>query len=214
MNKKILLGCVAFALIGVIAGSIGLYFFVYRPAKEYVVSFAKVGEMSDMDNRVSNAEPFAPPDDRLLNAAQVERFVRVQRTIVEQMGDHLNMLKSKYESFNSSADNPPGIAELATFWKDFSDTLLKVKQVQVDAMNQEKFSLDEYGWVRGQFYEALGTNFVSLNLEKLSEALQQQNPDLVEEEPVSNAAPEANRELVRRYQEEAGTWFAYAWLGL
>jgi hypothetical protein len=81
-------------------------------------------------------------------------------------------------------------------------------------MNQEKFSLDEYSWVRGQFYEALGANFVSLNLDKLSEALKEQNPELVEDKPATIASPEANREMVRPYQEEAGTWVAYAWLGL
>jgi hypothetical protein len=214
MNKKILIGCVALALVGVIAGSIGLYFFVIRPAKDYVASLAKVGEISEMNNRISSAEPFSPPADSLLNTTQVDRFVRVQRLIVEKMGEHINTLKGKYESLNASGENRPGIAELATFWKDFSDTLLKVKEVQVDAMNREGFSLEEYTWVRERFYEALGANFVSLNLEKLAEAVQQQNPDLVEQGPDSNPTPEANRELVRPYGEEAGTWYAYAWLGL
>lgn len=214
MNKKILIGCVALALVGVIAGSIGLYFFVIRPAKEYVASLAKVGEISEMNNRLSSTEPYSPPTDSLLNTAQVDRFVRVQRSIVEKMGEHINTLKSKYESFNESAEGRPGIAELATFWKDFSATLLKVKEVQIDAMNRESFSLGEYSWVRQRFYEALGANFVSLNLEKLAEAVQEQNPDLVEQGPDANLAPEANRELVRPYGEEAGTWYAYAWLGL
>ena len=151
-----------------------------------------------------------------LAADGVTRFVEVQRAITSQLGAHLENLKQKYNSVSGEGSQNPGIAEFITFWKDFSGTILKAKQIQVEALNSANFSLDEYRWVRSSFYQALGAKFVSLNLDRALTAIKEQNPDLLkgDQADAEQLAPEQNQKLVEPYTQEAQNWIAYAWLGL
>lgn len=216
MNKKIVLGCLGVAAVVLIAGSIAGYFYVIRPGMEYARSFANVGKIGEMDSQVQNTASFTPPQDSLLTEDEVTRFVEVQRAITSELGAHLENLKQKYNSVSGEGDANPGIAEFITFWKDFSGTILKAKEIQVQALNNAKFSLDEYRWVRANFYKALGANFMSLNLDRAMTAIQQQNPDLLEDNQseAEQLAPEPNQKMVEPYSEESQNWIAYAWLGL
>jgi len=216
MNKKIVLGCLGAVVVVVIAGSIAGYFYVYRPARQYIQSFADVGKIGEMDSEVQNKAAFTTPEDSLLTEDEVTRFVEVQRAITSQLGAHLENLKQKYNSVSGEGSQNPGIAEFITFWKDFSGTILKAKQIQVEALNSANFSLDEYRWVRSSFYQALGAKFVSLNLDRALTAIKEQNPDLLkgDQAGAEQLAPEQNQKLVEPYTQEAQNWIAYAWLGL
>jgi len=216
MKKNLLIGCLILFVVVVIGGGIAGYFFVYRPASEYVQSFSEMGKVSELDKSIANTESFAPPADNLLTQDEVDRFVRVQRHMVEAMGSELDRLKQKYDAFGKPPEEggtTPGITDVMGAWKDLSATIVKAKELQVDAMNQESFSKEEYEWVRSSFWQALGTAFVSMNMAKMAEAIQTQNPDVLKEQTSAGEAPAPNQELVKPYQEEAQQWLAYAWLG-
>lgn len=216
MNKKIILGCLGVAAVVLIAGSIAGYFFLVRPGMEYVRSFSDVAKISDMDSQVQNTSTFEPPQDSLLTADQVTRFVEVQRAITSRLGAHLASLKEKYASVSEESGGKPGITDFINFWKDFSGTILTAKEIQVQALNDADFSLAEYRWVRSSFYQALGANFVSLNLDRAVDAIKKQNPELLKGDgpQADEIAPDQNRELVAAYSDESESWIAYAWLGL
>ena len=216
MNKKIVLGCLGIVAVVVIVGSIAGYFYIYKPGMEYVQSFSNVGKLGDMDSQVQNTQSFSPPEGDLLTEDQVNRFVQVQRAITSQMGAHLAELKQKYSTLSKDAGGSAALAQFITFWKDTSAIILQAKEVQVQALNDADFSLEEYQWVRTNFYRALGANFVSLNLSRAMEAIQKQNPELLKDHKseVEQMAPQQNRELVEPYADESQSWIAYAWVGL
>lgn len=216
MGKKILIGCLALLLIGTIAGGFAFYFWVYLPGRDYVASFAQLGQIEELNERVVNQEPFAS-DDELLEPRQVERFVAVQRTIRAGLGTRLQSLEQKYKTVGrelESQTRQPSIGELLTFLRDVSQLYTDVKSLQVEALNEQGFSLSEYQWVRSRFYNAAGVNFFSFSLESLVEAVQAGEVPEMGEELGEEAAPQRNRQLVEPYQEEVPEWLAFAWLGI
>lgn len=215
MNKKVVLGCLGAAAVVLIAGGVAGYFFLVRPGMEYVRSIGDVAKVSEMDSQVQNTQSFTPPQDGLLTEDQVTRFVQVQRTITSRLGEELQNLKQKHSSMSGEGGNP-SLTEFISIWHDLSGTVLKAKEIQVQALNDSDFSLEEYRWVRSSFYKALGASFVSLNLEQAAAAIKQQNPELLEQNQAEadQLAPEQNRELAAPYADESKNWIAYAWLGL
>ncbi len=212
MGKKLLIGCLVLGVVGVIAAGIAGYYFLYRPARDYLAGLAEVSQVVELNDEVANQAPYTPPADNLLTEAQVTAFVAVQRKMVRDLGAALDELRTKYEAYGEG--DRPGLGELLGAWRELKDLVLQAKRIQVEALNEAGLSVEEYRWVRARFYQALGAEFFSLNLEKIAEAVQQQNPDLLQETSPPDLAPEENRRLVEPYQDEAAEWLAYAWLGL
>lgn len=215
MGKKILIGCLVFAVIAAIAGSIGMYYFVVKPAKSMVESAVAVADVSDLNKNIQNQDEFIPPENGELTADQVDRFVRVQRRLqadveaqMEELGDEAKKYKRQLEN------NQVGLGALTEIWRELGGVYREVKQTQVEALNQEGFSLDEYRWVKGQFFKALGTDALSVGLDQIAEAIEKKNPDLLDQEDLDSLVPEKNRELARPYADESKKWISYAWLGL
>lgn len=214
MGKKLLVGCLVLAVVGIIVGGIVGYYFVYRPARDYIAGFSDVSQVVELNDEVENQAPFSPPGDDLLTPRQVDAFVAVQRRMVGDLGFRLEELKRKYEAFDGPSAERPGFSDLLGIWRDLKDLVLFAKRIQVEALNDAGLSIAEYRWVRTRFYQALGAEFFSINLEQIAEAVKQQDPDLLGEASAPDIAPEANRRLVQDYQQEAAQWLAYAWLGL
>lgn len=213
MGKKILLGCGILLVVGLVAGGILGYYFVYLPARDFVAGLSEVSQVVEMNAELDNQAGYTPPSDRLLTEGQVTTFVEVQRQMVSELDQRLAELKQKYERYGSG-DAQPGLSELAGMWSDIKSVLFEAKQSQIRALNQQGMSIEEYRWVREEFYRAVGAEFVSVNLEQIAEAVKTQNPDLIGETSPDQMAPEANRQLVAPYKDEVTNWIAYAWLGL
>lgn len=213
MGKKLLIGCLVLGVVGIIAAGIAGYYFVYRPARDYIAGFAEVAQVVELNDQVENQQPFTAPPDNLLTEAQVTAFVAVQRRMVTDLGSVLDELQAKYQAYGEG-DSRPGLGELLGAWRDLKDLVLQAKRIQVEALNQAGLSVEEYRWIRSRFYQALGAEFFSLNLEKIAEAVQEQNPEVLQEAEAPELVPPQNRALVEPYQDEAAQWLAYAWLGL
>ena len=107
MGKKIALGCVVFALLGIV-GSLGFYYFVIRPAKTYVTRLASLGDLSELNSDIHNQSSFHPPENLELTEEQVVRFVRVERQMERDLGQRLEELRGRFESRQTQG---PGCVE-------------------------------------------------------------------------------------------------------
>jgi len=212
MNKKVVIGCLAGLIIVAVAAGIVLYFYVIRPAGEYISGIKEISQVAELDQDIRNREAFSPPEDGLLTREQVERFIRVHQHIETSLGGRGDQLKSKYESLSQGGD--PGLGEILEMLKDLGGMIREAKQYQVEAINQENFSKEEYQWVKKQVLQALGSNTLSLNLGRIAEAIQSQNPDILTEKPEMVSVPDANRELVQEHEKELLKSLDFVWLGL
>lgn len=165
--KKVLLGCGI--LVGVlgIGGLVGAYFLLWKPAKSMVSEFAKLREIPNLNRQVQKTAAFTPPADNALTNESVDRFMRTQNAMITQLGARANELATKYKLIEKGRQNyTPTWSELVGAYKDFAGLILEAKRAQVDALNQNGFSLAEYEWTRQRIYEAAGVP-IDMDLAKL-----------------------------------------------
>ena len=155
--KKLVIGCGLALVLAAIAASAGFYYFVYRPARTFVASMSQLGEVAELDAKVTNTRPFTAPADDTLTEAQVKRFVAVQESLHARMGTRATELQAKYKALDERKESGSvALTELVGAYRDLFGVIAEAKRAQVDALNAQAFSLDEYAWVKSRFYEAAG----------------------------------------------------------
>lgn len=206
--KKLLVGCFVFALLACAAVVAGGYFFVYRP----VAAMLENVEMAvRYEDRLTNQTPFTPPTEPILSEEQVSRFVAVQRAMMTVAGNDLSQIQEALariaEQSSSTQDWQAFMRELGQFGEAI--TLMRnVRDAQVQAMNEQNLSLQEYQWARGTFFAAL---LPTQGFEQLQAIAQEGSvtPERLSEVFegsgfVASAHPSAA--LVESYREEAAKW--------
>lgn len=240
--KKLVIGCgLALLLVG-IAGSVAFYYFVYKPARTFVASLSEIGQLAELDAKVANTQAFAAPSNDTLTDAQVRRFVAVQESLHARMGTRASELQAKYKAIDARGSENIGMAEAIGAYRDLFGIIGEAKKAQVDALNAQGFSVDEYTWVKTRFYEAAGVSVTGIDFRELAGKVQ--SGDLKSlQEMVTNAGaavsdsvkagaegsstsrppqvdtpgvgiPDSNTALVAPYKEKAATWMMYAAFGL
>jgi hypothetical protein len=222
--KKIVLGCGLVMLVLAIAGGAAMYYFVYRPAKAFVTSMAQLGEVVDLDKQVTNRQAFTAPADGALSAAHVQRFVAVQETISTRLGARTSEFEAKYKALGER-EQPTSITEVVSAYKDLFGIIAEAKRAQVDGLNAQRFSIDEYTWVKHRFYEAGGVALTGIDFREIAGQLQEGKFDALKqvgksgEAPVTTdtpgvGIPDASRALVAPYKEKMQTWMLFGAFGL
>ena len=209
--KKLLLGCAVVSVLLVVGGGALGYFFVYRPAREYVASFAHLQEIPKLNEQVRNKATFTPPAGGELTPEMIDRFIKAQDTLRERMGGRVKQLEVKYKGFDQS--HQPSLSEMLGALKDLGGLFVEAKRAQVEALNQTGFSLEEYQWTRNAIYLAIGMPVH----ENLEEALRKAAGDSAAEEAMRDIrvqVPDANRKLVEPFTKKLGDNAALAFFGL
>ncbi|MEE8584163.1 MAG: hypothetical protein V3T83_04855 [Acidobacteriota bacterium] len=213
--KKILFGCLIIFLVGSVAAGLGFYFFIWSPVRDFA---GKAEELATLDRQVENRQPHQAPADELLTRQQVDRFVSVQRSIRQSLGEDYQDFHAKIEELEQrrkSGGEEAGFFEVAGLVRDIFSMISQGKQAQVRALNEVGFSLEEYDWVRHKFYQALGASWANSSLEKILEAAQEGDIGAITaQEELKASVPEVNRQLVAPYQEEFTQWAGFAFFGL
>ena len=223
--KKVLLGCGVALVAFVVLGGGGFYFFLYKPfMSDYVEGAVQLAEVSQLEGEVEDQSSYAPPDEGTLTADQVARFVRVQHTVRDQMGARFERLEQKYEELDRELNREGRSAsyrEVLGAWRDLSDLLVKAKRAQVEALNAEGFSVEEYQWVRGAVYQAAGAVLPMANMGEMLQAARQaegapggQDRLAAMKRMSEQAIPEKNRRLVAPHAEVLEENLVMAWFGL
>ena len=228
--KKFAIGCGVFALLLAICGGLGLYYFVYRPARTFVASMSELGQVAELDAKVANTRAFAAPADGALTDAQVKRFVAVQESIHARLGARAREFETKYRAIADSNSENRSVSEVVGAYRDVFGLIAEARRAQVEALNAQSFSLTEYAWVKTRFYEAAGVALSGIDFREIAGQMQQGNFEALQTMASSSNAgdapaamhgdtpgigiPDANRTLVAPYKDKLQTWFVYSAFGL
>ena len=220
--KKLLIGCLILLVLGGMVAAVGSYF-LYRAASGVVENarnyFEGLSELRELDDRVVNRSPHVPPANGELTEDQVQRFVRVQDSVRAALGDRVEEIEQKYKHLkvNSESNRQPSVTEMMSALRDLASLFVEARRFQVNALNQERFSQNEYSWVRDQIFQAAGVHVASkIDLRKLAESVRENTgiEDIRAPELPESKVPEKNRELVKPHLDKMDQWIPLVFFGL
>ena len=219
MKKIAIAVLVILALVIVGIGGVGYYFF--NKAKAFL---APIQQYAALDKDVTNSAKYQGPANGELTEDQVKRFMAVQEYMVTKLGPTFNQMKDKEDQFmqrQQSEHRQATPAENFTVITDMMKFILQAKNAWVEALNQQRYSIDEYYWVRGRVYAAAGMSVEELGLRKLTEALKeggatagQSMGSLTSEVASQEPVPDRNKELIAPYMPKLQNWAVFAFFGL
>jgi hypothetical protein len=217
MGKKIALGCLGVFAIVVVGGGFLAYNYVAKPM---MGSISSLQDIHEKNTQINNQSSYTPPESRELTEDQVDRFVNVQREIRQNLETMLTEFQDKYEELGQEwEERDPSIREMMNVWGDLVGMYSEAKQIQVDALNNANFSLEEYRYTQQSFYQALGVELFSYDIDKIAKAAADGNfnvnlEEFEETRQQIDEVPERNRQLVAPYTDSAEEWITFAWWGL
>jgi hypothetical protein len=188
--KKLVIGCALALVLFGIAGSVAFYYFVYKPARSFVASLSQLGELAELDAKVTNTRAFTAPPTDTLTEAQVRRFVAVQESLHARMGARASELQAKYKAIETRGPEGVGMSEAVGAYRDLFGIIAEAKKAQIEALNAQNFSVDEYAWVKSRFYEAAGVTVTGIDFREMAGKVKSGDLDALRE-IVTNAGAAA-----------------------
>lgn len=220
--KKLVIGCGLALFIFGIAALFAGYYFVVRPARAFMASMTELSEVADLETALTNTSPFTAPADATLTAAQVQRFMAVQTAVKTQLGSRFEELQTKYDQIDGEmkqGQRTIRLTEAVGAYRDLLGLITDARTAQVQALNAQNFSRDEYRWVRLRIFEAAGLSVSGVDLSELVDKVKQGDFEL----PSSTGAtmdtpgrgvPEQNKTLVAPHTAALKEWVPFAIFGL
>lgn len=224
--RSLVSGCFLFlVVVGIAVG--GLLYVGYRNVRPYVESVSDlVGQVRSLEalgDAVSNRTPFTAPVSGDLTAAQVGRFLAVQREVQTQTGTRWKAMSDRLMVWerdeHEGAAPPPGAKvnpETDLLLSQLGQLMYDTRVTQVAAMNAQQFSVDEYAWVRRQVYAAAGLQVAEhLEWREILDNLRRSAGTVMPADPASRPplVPDVNRQLVAPHLESLKADLPYAMLG-
>lgn len=221
--KKILGGCLIVFVIAVVGlGVAGFYAYrAARPMFDNAVDYvARARELSSLSDQVRNQSPYTPPPAGELTTSQVERFIAVQGRVRSELGDRWAEFEKTAESFKQKAENKQSewsFSDLTAMASNFLGIYTEARKAHVNALNVQKFSDEEFSWVRLRVYEAAGMqlagSFDTSGIETLVRDGAEKSGVTVPDIQMPKV-PEANIKLVKPHAAKLKEWLPMAMLGL
>ena len=219
--KKILIALVVIIALVMVAFG-GAIYYVSSKARSF---FGPLQQYAALDKNVRNTSPFKAPSNGELTEDAMKRFAAVQESMTAKLGPTFNELKLKQDGILKQQQTEHRQASASEDFSAVSDLMkfiVLAKTAQVDALNQQRFSIDEYYWVRNKVYAAAGMSIEQVGLGKLTEALKQsgalngnQVGDTISREIASNEiVPDRNKAIVEPYLPKLKDWAVFAFFGL
>lgn len=208
MGRKVAIGCGAVFLVLLLAGAGVAWWLVGGPAARVVGAVRDVQRIESIRDGIRDTGSYQAPQDSVLAEDQVQRYLAVQRSMVDRLEGRVDTLRERYEAIDQRDGNPtPG--ELAQAWADTTGLLVDATEAQVDALNAQRFSLDEYRWVRSQVLAAAGFVVPSYDVTDLAGEGPTES-----RAPATASVPQANVDRVEPHREEIERTLPFAWFGL
>jgi hypothetical protein len=221
--KKIAIGCAIVLLIGFVA-FVAAGFWAYRAAKPMIESASayinQARELASISDRITNKSAYTAPTTGELTQSQVDRFLAVQTRVRGQLGDRWSQLQTHAEAVQKRMDNHSGdlsFTEFTSIFSEFANIYTDARRAQVDALNTQKFSEDEYSWVRRRVYEAAGVSLAGgidmKQVEKMARQGSGSNSVEIPDIPMPEV-PATNLALIKPHMGQIKETMALAFLGL
>ena len=220
--KKLLAGCLVVVALGVVVAVAGSYL-LYRAASPFIEDarsyLSGMAQLEEIERDVAKIDPYTPPPSGELTEEQVLRFARVQQHVRASLGQRMREIEEKYQHLkaNAPSDARAGLTDLLSGLKDISSVYVHARRYQVDALNKEGFSQEEYSWVRDRMYQAAGLELSSrIDLQKLEDAVRRETGagDILQDRLPRANVPPRNRELVKPYIAQMQDWLPLLFFGL
>jgi hypothetical protein len=211
--KKFAIGCLVVVVLFAVAGGIAGYW-LYGKAKGYVAQFQT---LEKLDRNVTNVAAFAVPANGELTEDMVRRFVAVQERVSDRLGSRVAEMKAKQDAFQKrqeTENRAPTASEAIAAVTDMMKLIVEGKTAQVDALNEQRFSVEEYAWVRGQVYRAAGMSVAELSIKNLPQLVQEGGSVTKEVGDAAGEVPARNKELVAPLLPKLKDWAPLAFFGL
>jgi hypothetical protein len=127
-------------------------------------------------------------------------------------------IEERYEYLQpNSGTNQVSFTELLSSLREITGVYVDARRYQVEALNKEGFSQDEYAWVRDRMFHAAGMEIGSrIDIEKLQEAIRTGTGlEGIRADRVKLPEPPAkNRALVKPYVDQMDEWLPLVFFGL
>ena len=220
--KKLLVGCLGILVLGAIVLGVGLYF-VYRAATPLIDDargyLAGMSQLEEIEREITNTAPYAAPPSGELTAPQVQRFVRVQQHVRASLGQRFKEIEVKYAHLKGEGESTTrvGFADMVNSLRDITNVYVDARRYQVEALNKEGFSQEEYAWVSERMFQAAGMEISSrIDLRKLEEAVRRGTgaENITADRIPRPNVPPKNRELVKPYVDQMDEWLPLVFFGL
>ena len=209
-----LFGCLGVVMLLLIVGGIAGWWFVLRPFQQMAAAVQEVATIQQLDQRITNVDPYTPPEDGELSEAQLERYVAVLRSVRDDLDVRLGELEQRYEDVGGRQPQLTDVPRLAGAYADLMRLMVRAKEAQVAALNEQGFSLDEYRWVRSEVLTAAGLQGADYDISSFVQALADGRDPTTAPAPVPAAALAANRALVERHVDDLQELAFLALVGL
>lgn len=220
--KKLLVGCLVILVLGGIVVAVGSYI-LYRAASPLIEDarnyYQGMSQLSEIERQIENTSAHTPPASGELTEDQVQRFVRVQQHMRKALGQRMTEIEAKYQHLKANSDSnaPVAITDLLSGLRDITSVYVDARRYQVEALNTERFSQDEYAWVRDRMFQAAGMEVSSrIDVEKLEEAVRHGTgvEDIRADRLPRPNVPAKNRALVKPHLDQMGEWIPFVFFGL
>jgi hypothetical protein len=214
--KKLAIGCGVIVLVLGVGVSVVLYIAASK-AHSYLSESGVLESIETLGKGVNDTAPFTPPANGQLTDDMIKRFVSVHGAIVAKLGDRFNQIGAMQTEMMRREQAEHRKSTSAEDFKNVTAMMGFVVQAQgawVEGLNQQRFSMDEYQWVRGHVYAAAGLNVMELVDRNLSSS---GKADPVVTRPIagsSDPVSKHDKELVAPYIPKLKETAALAFFGL
>jgi len=221
MKRTMILGCGGASLVTVLGLAAFFYFTVFRPAESVMADLDQMARLKALNDGVRKQDAFIAPPDGNLTEDQLARFSRVQSTVRMGLGTDYPTLDERADrlkglaTVEDGAKKPKrlGIRDAILAFRGLGPVLLRTKELQVNALNTEHFSVEEYRWVRRSFYRGLGFSRSGVYFEDFAATLKQGKGMNFEDDEDSTPSTDRNRELAAAYAESVQAWYPFLVFG-
>jgi hypothetical protein len=217
--KKLLAGCLIVLVVACVGFAAAAYYAyrAMRPVIDNATTYMeKAQEVARLGEEITNKAAFMPPEAGELTQEQVERFVAVQTRVRAELGDRWGEIEEKSAEIKGKADanrKDWTLAEFTSVFSDIANIWVEARKAQVKALNVQKFSDEEYQWVRMRVYEAAGVQMAgSLDLSKIEQMAGSQGVSVPKMQLPD--VPKKNVALVQPHLANIKQWMPMAALGL
>jgi hypothetical protein len=203
--KKLVIGCLATTVLLAVVGMAATYW-LYSKVTSTIGQLAELSSVPEIERQVSNTAAFSPPASGQLTADQLRRLLSVQDRVRTRLGSRVGELEQKYRIVMEKRDATAfDLPRIIAAYRDLAGTWLDAKREQVAALNDHKFSLDEYRWVRRQTYVAVGVPIMELDVARIIDDVRNGRSTSapgVLLGAVGPSGPEENQKLVLPFKQQ------------
>ncbi|WP_407570359.1 hypothetical protein [Deinococcus altitudinis] len=150
------------------------YFLVYRPIQGFLAGFGTPAQTQSQTQSAQTADGQTAPQ-AALTTADVQRFVRVRRTVRTAMGSSFDGVQKVFTDLQNGQG--PNALTILSVLRDAAGSVGAARTAQQAALAREGMNTLRYTYVRGEVNKALGVP--DIDFQKVAQAVTKgQLPDL------------------------------------